>query len=45
LETASQQATRNRDANAPIMVVGALVLVEGIVGMTEASATRRPAPR
>ena len=31
-----------RDANSPIMMLGALVLAEGIVGMTEASAMRRP---
>src|SRR5262249_9987152 len=30
------------DANSPIMMLGALVLAEGIVGMTEASAIRRP---
>src|SRR5262249_19068533 len=34
-------ATSTRDANSPIMTAGALVLAEGIVGMTEASATRR----
>ena len=32
----------SRDANSPIMMVGALVLADGIVGMTEASAMRRP---
>ena len=32
----------SRDANSPIMMLGALVLAEGIVGMTEASAMRRP---
>src|SRR5262245_34049261 len=35
--TASDQpATNSRDANSPIMMLGALVLAEGIVGMTEA---------
>src|SRR5262249_10270279 len=38
----AQPATSSRDANSPIMMLGALVLAEGIVGMTEASATRRP---
>src|SRR5262249_7923165 len=37
-----QPATSSRDANSPIMMLGAFVLAEGIVGMTEASATRRP---
>src|SRR5262245_44292665 len=37
-----QTATSSRDGNSPIMMVGALVLAEGIVGMTEASAMRRP---
>src|SRR5262249_10770034 len=37
-----QPATSSRDANSPIMMLGALVLAEGIVGMTEASAIRRP---
>jgi len=36
-------ATISCDANSPIMTTGALVLAEGIVGMTEASAT--PSPR
>src|SRR5262249_42638364 len=41
-----QPATSSRDANSPIMMLGALVLAEGIVGMTEVSATRKPrAPR
>src|SRR5215468_398907 len=35
-------ATSSWDANSPIMMLGALVLAEGIVGMTEASAIRRP---
>src|SRR5215472_6037840 len=39
---ATQPATSSRDANSPIMMLGALVLAEGIVGMTEASAMRRP---
>ena len=38
----SRPATSSRDANSPIMTVGAFVGAEGIVGMTEASATRRP---
>src|SRR5262249_24309564 len=38
----AQPATSRRDANSPIMMLGALVLAEGIVGMTEASAMRRP---
>src|SRR5262249_4245599 len=37
-----QPATSSRDANSPIMMLGALVLADGIVGMTEASAMRRP---
>ena len=41
-KTPAQPATSNRDANSPIMMLGALVLAEGIVGMTEASATRSP---
>src|SRR5262249_49747517 len=32
----------SRAADSPIMMVGALVLADGIVGMTEASAMRRP---
>src|SRR5262249_6745760 len=39
---ATRPATSSRDANSPIMILGALVLAEGIVGMTEASAMRRP---
>ena len=35
-------SSSSRDANSPIMMLGALVLAEGIVGMTEASAMRRP---
>jgi hypothetical protein len=37
-----QPATISRDANSPIMMLGALVLAEGIVGITDASAMRRP---
>src|SRR5262245_11716634 len=39
---AAAPATGSWDANSPIMILGALVLDEGIVGMTEASAIRRP---
>src|SRR6516225_7162503 len=38
----AQPATNRRDANSPIMMQGALVLADGIVGMTDASAIRRP---
>ena len=38
----ARPANISRDANSPIMMVGALVLADGIVGMTEASAMRRP---
>src|SRR5262249_38939749 len=41
----AQPTTSSRDANSPIMMLGALVLAEGIVGMTEASAMRRPRTR
>ena len=41
-KTSAQPATSSRDANSPIMTVGAFVLAEGIVGMTEASPTCRP---
>ena len=39
---APQLAVSSRDANSPIMMLGAFVLAEGIVGMIEASAMRRP---
>src|SRR5262249_35914271 len=39
---APAQPTSSREANSPIMMLGALVLAAGIVGMTEASAMRRP---
>ena len=42
VEAPGRPATINRDANSPIMTTGALVLAEGIVGMIEASAMRRP---
>src|SRR5262245_44475327 len=35
-------ATSRREVNSPIMMLGALVLAEGIVGMIEASAMRSP---
>src|SRR5262249_58088448 len=35
--TTPQPATSRREVNSPIMMLGALVLAEGIVGMTEAS--------
>src|SRR5215813_6071870 len=41
-EAPVQSAIISWDANSPIMMLGALVLAEGIVGMTEASAMRRP---